>query len=1559
MEKATKYIALILFLFIINSFAKEIDQSKIDELKNMVGQYNPKKNYKILIDGIGTGYKPINENEWNVFTESFIEVKKNTTLPSKLDNSKTKWFPPVGKQGSKGSCVTWSTIYYAKTFQEAKEHNWDLSRCKYGGLYPGEPDVKFQSLIMSPDFVYHLSNNGKDNGISMIDVGEILQNIGTSSWRTMPYRVYNYSDWPEENAFREAPLYRSKTSVQSYYMDSDESIGGIKSLLVNGALPTINIDANNFKNFRENYLWTLDNYSPKGTNHATTIVGFDNNFGPYDENGKEVYGAFKVVNSGGENWGDNGFFYISYACIVEKIKYVQFFEDLVDYQPELITVFRFSHQYRSDCNISFGVGSDNIKLKSKSFFDGIHDEPKFSFPSNSIAFDITEFAEDFHNSNQSIIMHIEDYTKPDIGKINYFSVEEYQDYSQKPTQVFINEKTPVQSINNSSLQLFISTRDSDYVDIQFNKWTIDFNEIFIGYNDTNYLNIQNLGKTVELKLNLEEYENFKLPYNSIQLAPSEILSLPIIFESDQLGEFLNILSVEIENTNRPAFTIPIKGKVIESPNIQVEFDESEIVINESDSLSKILKISNLSGSELNYNIQCDFQCPDTIFQNIIYQKTDFSNDTQHNGFQLINSYNNIIDNNTGMTIVNDKIYYINNEKLFCYDMINQQKSELFQIHREAFGIVWDGDLFWIGRKNSDLYGYNIYGEVVDYIEIPIYNYISVAYTGKYFIAASSENSNLVIFDREGNTLFKAEHIIPGTTHDIDWSYSIPESPLLILDKLSKTLYLFSLSNNELSFINSIKLVGFEINTFEYNKGKIWISDYNSNIRIIDINIDDWIRLNNQYGTLQNDQSEEIVININTLSLDIEKYTCDIRINHNDPGKDEIIKNISLNILNDTQPPAQITDLKIYDFGKDSIAIKWTSVGDNDNFGVCENYDIRCSFDPITEDNFFSSKVIDNSIKPKYSNIIDNFVIRDLEPLTEYNIAIKAVDDARNYSLLSNIVSTTTKDSILISLNSIIFKDIIGNSDNIPNPGELIEINKFELVNQTNSDWSSLILEFDTTGIEFLQSIANKNYFKNQIKLDFEEPLIKGKSKAIFNINTLLIPGNIPDGTILELPIWIKDQNHNVISYDYLRIPIKGKDIIPPFIYNDNYSYCIKGDSVLIFAQFFDGSNIESINADFKSITYDYRNGNRYNVEMFDDGKSVDAGKNDGIYSAVFIPNEKLTYYVNLNVKDELNNKKCFIDQLILPLKNLKEDFDILIINSDTLFYDGNSRLNENYLDIIDPQYICETWDYFLNGPLVDYPDDKILIYNLPFNGINYIDTNIIKSHLDKCGKMLINGYKINKILSEQHSTFYKEYFHSEYVSTTPSSHSTMSGSPDDSLTHSLNFKILWGKVEGIKLLNDDEPIIFKNLSDPVGIKINEGYKLINLGFPIIKIDANDREDKIEKILMSRILNWLMEDDESHEPEGSIERKYLFSLSQNYPNPFNGFTMIKYTLPNDCNVEFTVFDIQGRKIHHQKEINQKAGENIFYFDSSDLSSGVYFYQIKTGDFTKTKKMLLMK
>lgn len=85
----------------------------------------------------------------------------------------------------------------------------------------------------------------------------------------------------------------------------------------------------------------------------------------------------------------------------------------------------------------------------------------------------------------------------------------------------------------------------------------------------------------------------------------------------------------------------------------------------------------------------------------------------------------------------------------------------------------------------------------------------------------------------------------------------------------------------------------------------------------------------------------------------------------------------------------------------------------------------------------------------------------------------------------------------------------------------------------------------------------------------------------------------------------------------------------------------------------------------------------------------------------------------------------------------------------------------------------------------------------------------------------------------------------------------------------------------------------------------------------------------------------------------------FSLMQNYPNPFNPTTTIFYHLPVGGTVELSIFTVDGKEISRLVSENQSAGDHMVVFDGSGLASGVYFYRVLLGQFSQTKKLLLVR
>jgi photosystem II stability/assembly factor-like uncharacterized protein len=113
-------------------------------------------------------------------------------------------------------------------------------------------------------------------------------------------------------------------------------------------------------------------------------------------------------------------------------------------------------------------------------------------------------------------------------------------------------------------------------------------------------------------------------------------------------------------------------------------------------------------------------------------------------------------------------------------------------------------------------------------------------------------------------------------------------------------------------------------------------------------------------------------------------------------------------------------------------------------------------------------------------------------------------------------------------------------------------------------------------------------------------------------------------------------------------------------------------------------------------------------------------------------------------------------------------------------------------------------------------------------------------------------------------------------------------------------------------------------------------------YDLYQVDYNGKREKIA----SRTLN--------------LEHNtYKFNLSDNYPNPFNPTTTIKFTIPMHSFVTLKIFDLLGREI--STLVNEDISPGIYEaaFDGSTFASGIYIYQIKAGEFSSSKKLILMK
>jgi hypothetical protein len=147
-------------------------------------------------------------------------------------------------------------------------------------------------------------------------------------------------------------------------------------------------------------------------------------------------------------------------------------------------------------------------------------------------------------------------------------------------------------------------------------------------------------------------------------------------------------------------------------------------------------------------------------------------------------------------------------------------------------------------------------------------------------------------------------------------------------------------------------------------------------------------------------------------------------------------------------------------------------------------------------------------------------------------------------------------------------------------------------------------------------------------------------------------------------------------------------------------------------------------------------------------------------------------------------------------------------------------------------------------------------------------------------------------------------------------------------------------------------------------------KLFNLPWPLPEKLTYTNQDVMTHALggyPAGDLNWFPDKKAEWEanPPSAIERDENiispkeFSLMQNYPNPFNPSTKISFSIAESGKTTLSVYNVLGQKIVTLVDRNLPAGSYEYKFDGSNLTSGVYFYELQNGNQTQIKKMMLIK
>ena len=394
--------------------------------------------------------------------------------------------------------------------------------------------------------------------------------------------------------------------------------------------------------------------------------------------------------------------------------------------------------------------------------------------------------------------------------------------------------------------------------------------------------------------------------------------------------------------------------------------------------------------------------------------------------------------------------------------------------------------------------------------------------------------------------------------------------------------------------------------------------------------------------------------------------------------------------------------------------------------------------------------------------------------------------------------------------------------------------------------------------------------------------------------------------------------------------------------------------------------------------------------------------NDGVnfYDSIFTAQTEVTYPITEN--NNFYFKVCAVNSSgnslpthTLGINSAVSSQNVLIVDGFDRYYGNNnefsfitrygeclSSLGYNYASCNNESIICGT--VLLN-------DYDFVIYMLgnesrASESVNYFEENAIANFLNSSSLhgLFISGSEIGYDIGDASTAdahdlnFFNNVLHADYISDAPAglpSHFysviPLSSTPvymnlsfDDGSHGTYNVAY----PDAIKPFDDYAVPLSQYAGSPsesgfaaIASSNSVGNKTVYLAFPFETVYPFE----VRKDLLSNILIYL--DNQTGTDEiGKLPQR--FSLSQNFPNPFNPTTTIEYSIPSvvarysgtpDNNVSLTVYDVLGRKLRTIVNKQQAPGNYSVKFNANYLPSGIYFYKLQSGNFSKTRKMILMK
>ncbi|HQP04969.1 MAG: C1 family peptidase [Bacteroidales bacterium] len=240
------------------------------------------------------------------------------SLPASVDLS--MYFPPIGNQGQYGTCVAWACGYNLRSYLNARAN--DLTT----------DDMIYSANVFSPkDLFWAIPNSEKGadcNGTQFESALDVMVSRGIARMSVVPYSAMgNCSSSPSSDWTSDAGNYKILN-----YRQIDQTVDNIKRYLYQGKAVVFGAKlGDEFMNASGDVVLTSQTYGYTGQHayHALILCGYDDNKGPN--------GAFRVVNSWGTGWGDDGYIWVDYNYFVQQdyFAFASFVASNIEDEPDL------------------------------------------------------------------------------------------------------------------------------------------------------------------------------------------------------------------------------------------------------------------------------------------------------------------------------------------------------------------------------------------------------------------------------------------------------------------------------------------------------------------------------------------------------------------------------------------------------------------------------------------------------------------------------------------------------------------------------------------------------------------------------------------------------------------------------------------------------------------------------------------------------------------------------------------------------------------------------------------------------------------------------------------------------------------------------------------------------------------------------------------------------------------------------------------------------------------------------------------------------------------------